>query len=352
MKPIYLSGVKFRLVPKELLNFRKFSSVQSIISICIAVFLFQFINGCAPYSIPEKKSYSEKDDPYTYYLQSVEAYNDQNLPLALDYINQAILLNKDMAKFYQLKGEIYRAQFDYTQALLAFNQALKKRSNFIAVHESIGEMYQAQDQNDEAIRAYKRVTGLEPQRIDIILRIVECYIALNELEVAQHNLDIYERSALEYNIPLEDGYYLLRADILFRRKKFEESITYLQNIRKPTQKSITLQGLDYYGLGNYETGVSYFNKLLALDKENGKWYFYRGLYYFQKNDFNDAQSQFKHALVLDPKLTQTRYYLGKIHLANGDKSSALEEFNKYLKEDVGSEYFDEVNKIITTLNQK
>jgi len=326
--------------------------INRVLYIFLIILLVQFLSNCAPSSLPEKKSYSEEDDPYTYYLQSTEAYNKQDFPLALDYINKAIFLNKDMAKFYQMKGEIYKAQFDYDQALLAFNQALKKRSNFIAVHESIGEIYQAQNKNDEAIRSFKRITALEPQKIDVILRIVQCYITIGEYEVAQHNLDIYEKGAKDYRLLLDDSYYLLRGDILFRLNKFEESLNYLKEVETPSKESLKLQGLDYYGLKNFEIGVSFFNRLLSMDKDNGEWYFYRGIYYFQKDDFNDAQAQFKHALVLDVDLTQARYYLGKIYLANGDNTAALEQFNLYLTEDPGSEYSDEVNEIISMLNKK
>ncbi len=352
LKPVFLFRKTPENVPVSSFLPGNKHSFQNIISIISLILLFQFINHCAPYSLPEKKTYSEKDDPYTYYIQSVKAYGEKNYPLALENINQSILLNKDMAKFYQMKGEIYRAQFDYTQALIVFNQALKKHSNFIDVHVSIGEIYQVQDQYDEAIRAYKRVFVLDPQKIDIILRIVQCYIPLDELDVAQYNLDIYEKSAQEYSMPLNDDYFLLRGEILFKLNKYEESITFLQSIRKPTQKSLKLQGLDYYRLGNYETGVSFFNKLLNIDKEIGEWYFYRGIYYYQKNDLKDAQTQFKHALSLDPGLTKTQYYLGKIYLANGDETAALEAFNLYRLESADPDFIDEVNELISSLNKK
>ena len=42
--------------------------------------------GCAPYSLPENKTYSEKDDPYIYYAESIEAYNAKDYQVALQKI--------------------------------------------------------------------------------------------------------------------------------------------------------------------------------------------------------------------------------------------------------------------------
>jgi tetratricopeptide (TPR) repeat protein len=276
----------------------------------------------------------------------MEAYNNKNYKVALEQINHAINLNKDMAKFYQLKGEIYKAQANYSQALIVFNQALKKRSNFIAVHESIGEIYQIQGKIEEAIRAYKRLIALESKRIDVILKIVRCYIILNELEVAQHHLDLYVNNAEDYHLVKEDEYYYLRGEILYKLKKFEESLSYLKKINRPSPEELKLQGLTYYGLGDYETGVTYFNKLLNLDKDNAEWYFYRGIYFYQKDDLNDALTQFKHAFTLDPGMSETRYYLGKIYFANRNFTAALEELEAYIKTNPETANRDDANDII------
>ena len=150
---------------------------------------------CAPYSLPEQKSYSQEEDPYTYYMQSMDAYQSRDYQLALSAIDKAIMLNKDMAKFYQLKGDIYRAQFNAAQSIAAYEMALKKRSNFIEVQEAIGDVYLDQKNYDEAIRAYKKVTVLNPERTDMFLKIAECYLQHNDLDVAQYHLNIYEKTA-------------------------------------------------------------------------------------------------------------------------------------------------------------
>ena len=135
------------------------------------------------------------------------------------------------------------------------------------------------------------------------------------------------------------------------KNKFFSSIGFGPKAEESVE-SLAMQGLDYYGLENFEVGVSYFNKLLNIDKENGEWYLYRGIYYYQKNDLKDAKTQFNHALVLDAGLTESQYYLGKIYLANRDEKTALETFNLYLRESVDSVRIDEVRELISTMNKK
>ena len=286
---------------------------------------------CAPYSLPEKKSYAQDEDPYTYYVHSMEAYQKKEYELALKNINQAILLNKDMARFYQLKGDIYRAQFLYTQAIASYELALARRSNFIEVQEAIAEIYLEQNNYDEAIRAYKKVTGLDPERTDVLLKIADCYLLWNEVEVAQYHLDNYEKTVVQLHQPLTDSYYEIRAEAFYRQKKYQESLAALDQIKTPVRRALRLLGLDYYALGDYERGVGYFNKLLKLDKDEGEWYYYRGIYFFQKDDLNDAKNQFLMAQKLDSTLTEVAYYLGKISLQEGDEAAARQQFGIYQK---------------------
>jgi len=284
---------------------------------------------CAPYSLPEKKSYAQEEDPYTYYMHSMEAYQKGDYEQALKDINQAILLNKDMARFYQLKGDIYRAQFLHSQAIASYEQALTRRSNFIEVQEAIAEIYLQQKNYDEAIRAYKKVIGLKPERTDVLLKIADCYLLWNEVDVAQYHLDNYEKTVPQFHQPLTDTYYEIRAEAFYRQNKYQESLAALANIKTPVRRALRLFGLNYYALGDYERGVGYFNRLLNLDKNEGEWYYYRGLYFYQKDDLNDAKNQFFMAQKLDSTLTEVAYYLGRIYLQEGDEAEARQQFGIY-----------------------
>ncbi len=324
--------------------------LRSFYSILILLLLTEFT--CAPYSLPEKKIYSEKDDPYTYYLESLDAYQAGEDTLALEKINLALKLNDNLAHFYQLKGNIYRRLLDYDQALLAYQGALKKRSNFTEVHETMGDIYQELGRYNEAVRAYKRLIVLDPSQISIILKIANCYVLWDELDVAQHHLNNYENSANDYKVGLSDNYFLLRGEVLFKMGKYEESITFLNKLTSTSTKAYHLLGDNFYALNNFEIGVTYFNKLLNIDKDRGEWYLYRGIYYYQKHDYNDALSQFQIARSLDSTQVEVHYYLGKILLSEGKDTAALEEFRIYRQKMQKNDKLEEIEKIISRLENK
>jgi tetratricopeptide (TPR) repeat protein len=324
--------------------------LRSFYSILILLLLTEFT--CAPYSLPEKKTYSEKDDPYTYYLESLEAYQAEEYTLALEKVNQALILNDNLAQFYQLKGNIYKRLFDYDQALLAYQSALRKRSNFTEVHESMGDIYQELVRYDEAVRAFKRVVVLDPSQISIILKIANCYILWDELDVAQHHLNNYENSAKDQKVGLSDNYFLLRGEVLFKMGKYEESIAFLRKMAAINKKAYHLLGNNYYALNDFENGVTYFNKLLNLEKDTGEWYLYRGIYYYHKHDYNDALGQFQIALGLDSNLVEVHYYLGKILLSEGKDTAALEEFRIYRQTMQKNGKLEEIEEILLRLENK
>ncbi len=322
--------------------YKVLSGIALIIFLCLTT-------CCAPYSLPEKKTYSEKDNPYIYYAVSLEAYEAKEYHLALEKIDQALKLNDNLAQFYQLKGDIHRALYEDEKAIEAYKTAIKKRSNFIEVYEATAGIYEKHEQYEEAIRYYKRAVGLDPSRIDIILKIVNCYIQWNEMDVAEYHLNSYKKSAIEQKEPFSDRYYVLRGEVLFLMKKYKDSLDFLNKVTQPDSLTLYLYGKNYYALNDFSTGVTYFNKLLNEDKDNGSWYLYRGIYFFNQKDYIDAKGQFKYALKLDETLYETHYYLGKIFLNEGDETAALKEFRIYRQHEVEAERAEEIDKAIESL---
>ena len=318
------------------------SAIAPVIYLC-------YMTGCAPYSLPENKAYSEKDDPYIYYAESFESYNAKDYQLALQKIDQALVLNDNLAQFYQLKGDIHRALIENDKAIEAYKTAIKKRSNFVEVYLSIASLYEKQKQYDEATRYYKRAAGLEPSKIEIILKIVNCYIQWNEMDVAEYHLDSYKKSAFEQEKPLTDRYYVLRGEVLFLKNNYEESLTFLNEVSQPDSLTLYLYGKNYYAMKDFSTGVTYFNKFLNEDKDNGSWYFYRGIYFYNQKDFKDAKGQFEYGLNLDDTLYETHYYLGKIFLDEGNNTAALKQFRIYSEHGMAPENAEEVDKTIQSL---
>lgn len=320
------------------------------VSLLGAIFMMQF--SCAPYSLPEQKTYTENEDPYAFFIESSEAYQAKNYQLALIKIQKAIELNSNLPQFYKIEGDIFRALYKDDQAMLSYRQAISKRSGFVDAHISIGEIHQKYGSYNEAVKSYKKVISLDPARLDVILMIVQSYIDWGELQVAEHQLDNYQKTATNLKQPVEDKYYLLRAEVFYQNKEYQNSLNILKNIRENNQTSLQLLGKNYYAIGDFETGVTCFNKLLKIDQKNGKWYLYRGIYFYSKKDFKDAGEQFKYALKLNDQLIEAHYYLGKIYMSDGNTSDAYNEFKIYRKQMRDFDRIEEVENLLNFLHKQ
>jgi tetratricopeptide (TPR) repeat protein len=288
--------------------------------------------GCAPYSLPEPKVYSNKEAALTVYMQSQDLYQADEYVQALQLIDSALAINQNFAQFYQLKGDILRKLARYDSALVSYLAAISQRSNYTEVYISIAEIYHQQNHFHESVRYYRKALAVDTTLTPLYLEIVNNYISLQEWEVGLNMLDDYSRLLQSRGQQVNPDYYYLKGKILFNQKYYTQAVQELLQYRPETashQAVLALLGRSYYNLANYESGIPYFNKLVRMDAKKGEWYYYRGIYYFQKNNLADARNQFDTALSSDSTMYNCHYYLGKIYELQGEVTRAVEEFRLY-----------------------
>jgi tetratricopeptide (TPR) repeat protein len=287
---------------------------------------------CNPYSLPEDKSVDISETAYAHYLQSAELYNSGDYVEALEEINKAISYNNKFAQFYQLRGDIYKAQFNYSAALDSYEESIKYRSNFSYVYRNMGEIYFILKRYEEALKVFRKVRANEPTDLYIYLQIAECYMELNELEVAYNDLADYRRLKMAANETLDAEYYKLLGTTYFRFKRYDDAAVQLEKFVSDQSEDVNglfLLGKSYYQIRNFEAGLDCFNQLIKIDDTVGQWYLYRGIYFYQKRDFEDAESQLLYALDLDSKIIEAHLFLGKIYEAQGKNQLALDHLRRY-----------------------
>lgn len=311
-----------------------------------------FILGCSPYSLPEKKESPPVEIASGYYLQALDYKKQGEDSLALLEIDKALGINDNFAQYHQLKGDIYRSLGQYDQALRSYHKAINQRSNFIRVHESMAQIYYETEKFQEASSSYRRILALEPTYLKMYLEIARCYMAMKEWEIAFNNLGDYKRNAIELSQTVMDDYYYLLGKTLFYLGNFSESVSHLKQVGAPLAEEIevlALLGRNYYALNDFESGMSFFNRLIQKNKSNGEWYLYRGIYFYQKNDYGDAKGQFLIAMDLDNTLADVHYYLARIYESEGDLEKALISYRLYRDNTLENERSDELDSKISYL---
>jgi len=316
------------------------------------VILIALLIGCSPYSLPEPKESIPREDAFTYYQESMWEYEAGRYQNALEKIQYAITIHQNFAQFFKLEGDIYKDMMDHDRAIQSYEKAILQRSNFIEVHKSMGEIYVKQGNYQQAIKSYRKILALDPKELDMYLRIAQCYIALEELEIALNNLTDYARNSNIYFSPETDEYYVLKGIAYYNLSRYEDVVRELGPLER--QENINsdilyLLGRSYYALDKYEEGLRCFNRLITRDGGVGEYFYYRGIYFYIKEDYVDALEQLNYALQLDHSLGKAHYYLGKIYEHRWDVHKALSEFRIYRESDDHFDDIDEIDEIILKL---
>jgi len=139
---------------------------------------------------------------------------------------------------------------------------------------------------------------------------------------------------------------------LFNLGDYAESIVQLKQVGAllaDDMEVLALLGRNYYALKDFESGLSFFNRLTQKDNSSGEWYLYRGIYFYHKNDYGDAKGQFMIALDLDKSLAEVQYYLAKIYESEGDLQNALISYRLYRDNKLGDDRSDELDAKISYL---
>lgn len=217
---------------------------------------------CNPYKLPDEKTVDINQTAFAHYTAGVELYNEGNYYEAMTEANQAIALNQRFAQFYQLQGDIFRAQGNNTAALKAYDQAVKLRSNFTDVYHSMGQIYFIEKRFEDALRAFKKVIANDPSNHEMSLEIARCYIELNELEVAYNDLADYRRLKLVMNEDPVPEYYKLLGIVYYKFGRFKDAIPQFEKyiaFYPDNTNALFLLGTCYYEQKEFERGLNCFN---------------------------------------------------------------------------------------------
>lgn len=119
-----------------------------------------------------------------------------------------------------------------------------------------------------------------------------------------------------------------------RNNVWKNEITLWEDVaqKSPDKPRANLNlGKAYLEIGQYETALRYFHKVLEIDPDNSKAYNNIGLIYFKQNKLTEALRQFDKALSLDKKNVKAYLDRGSLFRAQGRLDLALKDYNEALK---------------------
>jgi putative PEP-CTERM system TPR-repeat lipoprotein len=238
------------------------------------------------------------------------------------------------------------------QALKADPTRTKTKLALAGLYVTTGKQQKARSLLDEIIaadpknsRAYYMLAALEKNsgNSDKALAIYQKIIANNRsetlaiyksglIQIEKGELDKADKASddLIKNYPKRAEGYSLKGLVNFYRKKYVEAISALQNSVKnmPSIEGYYFLGLSYYSLGEYESALSQFRKILDVVPTSRQARLMTGATLLTQRRFDDAIAEINKVLQQDDKDAVAHNMLGNAYMAKGMFEEGMLELNR------------------------
>ncbi|MGD9898450.1 MAG: tetratricopeptide repeat protein [Calditrichaceae bacterium] len=302
---------------------------KTILIISVSIFV-----SC--YQMPgEKEPPKTEDTGYQFYSMAYASYQAGEYDKALEQIDKAIRLNRYIAKFFHLKGDIFIAKKDPDKALTAYEQAVSMRSFSPEILEKMAQIYIEKGKFADAIQSKKKVLVNRPEKYDQYLDIAELYLKLNQSDFAMNSAGLYKKEITEKKLILSGRYFQIMGRIYYAKIDYENAIDFYS---KAVQAGYSVEPGDnkkymfsYFGLKQYEKAYNYLLRLKPENLPEADIHLFRGLYYYNIQNYKDAQTQLELALQKKTEINKVYLYLAKTYLKIGKTADSEAMIDAYKK---------------------
>jgi tetratricopeptide (TPR) repeat protein len=120
------------------------------------------------------RRFSRSGSPTADLLMSwaVDAIGEKNYALALDVLDQVIVVKPDFAEAWNKRATVHFLMDDYGDSLSDIRQTLALEPRHFGALAGFGMILQAMDKKEEAIRVYRRALEIDP-RLDKVRESLE-----------------------------------------------------------------------------------------------------------------------------------------------------------------------------------
>ena len=183
-------------------------------------------------------------------------------PQCLAEANEALKIDKNLAKAYFIKGFAYKESGDTAKALSSFQTAVETRSDYYDAYIQLGILYGARN-SPLALQYYSNALSIQPRSTEALYNRGLFLQEHGELEKAVDDYNTLLRIDTRY----ADAYYNLGYIDLVYRKDYETAIKHFSNaIRMNDQyaEAFYNRGLCYEFLGKKEEAMEDYRKALRI----------------------------------------------------------------------------------------
>ena len=232
---------------------------------------------------------------------------------------------------------------DYGQAILYFEDAIELNPKEASAYFGYAQANEKMGCDEAALENYRKAVSLAPGNIEYNTTL-SMFVTNHKMQEAKENAknidettkiianNLSEGKKNEANKVLSYDDLIKKGDEAYKNQKYTEAIDlYTKAVVYAPNDAITMLKIaNIYKLtGNNTKALSFYDKLLALDKENSDAYFNKGLVLANQKNYDDSIKCFERVIQLTPDYPYAYYSLGMAYEKKGDKSKAIEYYYLY-----------------------
>ncbi len=311
-------------------------------------------------------------------------FRQTNYEKAIQYYDRAILLDNNVAVFYENKGLAFEGLINDELALENFKKACNLEQKSGDPFNSLGYFYFRRKEYAKATEYYLKAIEKEGNDETFIQNLIRSYgdsgdfvkaeewnkklIKLNKTN-ADHiaQLAFYQSSlnngkeALRtikkaYLLNSQSNYVIRTMASIYEKegnskKAFE---LYKKVYKQDPHDDTTLNrlGVYYYRSKNYKEAIKYYSRAIAINNTSGVYYDNLGLAYEFTNNISKSEDCYKKFISLEPQNSNAYNNLAVSQFKQGKNLEAEKNYLKALEIDPGSEIYLENLAILYRAMQK
>jgi tetratricopeptide (TPR) repeat protein len=237
-----------------------------------------------------------------FFRQGVDKLNRGEDRTAIEYFNQALRLNPNLADAYSYRGTIRHDKGDYQGAIQDYNQVLRINPHNADMYSSRGMARATLGDRWGAIQDYN-------QALEIDANCAHAYLNRGH---ARLELEDFQGAIADCNQVLR----------IHPNRATNVTVTGLQAL------ALLNRGYARMQLEDYQGAMEDFNQTIQINPNLAEAYFNRGLSRAVQEEYQDAIADFDQAIQINPNYAQAYLNRGYTRIQIGDNWGSIEDFDR------------------------
>ena len=254
---------------------------------------------------------------------------------------------------------------DYGQAILYFEDAIDLNNKEASAHFGYARANAKLGCVDIALASYEKAAMLAPGNIEYATELNN-YRAQNKVETPTEETTTetsFDEPILNIVTPASNNTeekeeqpafedLVIKGDNAYRKQRYDEALDLYTKavVFNPADKITMLKIANIYKLkGNNAKALSFYDKILLIDKDSTDAHFNKGLVYANQKNYDEAVKCFEKVIELSPEYPYAYYSLGMCYELKNMSEKAIEYYHLYTGIETDEKMINLVNQKIKQL---